>query len=287
MGWRLNENKFTVTIDLGSIMRVQGVRLYAYEDLVAAIQWPVKLGGFASEICEPQESGTLGIGLGGCVPTASLGLFSKVQQTSPSQGQCYNGTLEARFSNDDAKVDISARYVTVTGQCRGWCMFDEIQVLDKNGANISVGKKYRVTPASGDYNTSIVYADNSKLLTDGVVFSDWIISSFNSVGLLLNDGTKYVQALWFQPRKNPQTGSIWVTKANYAFGIGLPAYVTIQWRNENLVWTSGIQAPFISDCGGGCPCARLAFPLGAQVTGIKGTFPATKMWVMVTEISVV
>jgi hypothetical protein len=67
----------------------------------------------------------------------------------------------------------------------------------------------------------------------------------------------------------------------------LPASVTIQWRNASGVWQAGVAVTPSASCGPS-PCARLSLPSGAQVTGVKATFPgggSASDWYMVSQLS--
>lgn len=124
-----------------------------------------------------------------------------------------------------------------------------------------------------------------QLLVDGAVFDRWIFSSQNSVGIVNTDNGK-VEATWTTPRTGFKYAVIWLTNADPGAGIILPSSFTIQWRNEFSVWQNGIivQTLATANCGPS-PCAKLALPFTAQVTGVRGVFPRNDSWVIVTEIS--
>jgi hypothetical protein len=41
---------------------------------------------------------------------------------------------------------VNGQYVTITGTCSYWCLFDEIQVTSTSGSVISTRDTYTVTP---------------------------------------------------------------------------------------------------------------------------------------------
>ena len=74
---------------------------------------------------------------------------------------------------------------------------------------------------------------------------------------------------------------------NSTYGVVLPASVTIAWRNASGVWQAGTAVTPKANCGPGA-CASLTLPSGAQVTGVKATFPgggSSSAWYMVSELS--
>jgi hypothetical protein len=78
-----------------------------------------------------------------------------------------------------------------------------------------------------------------------------------------------------------------MTAANNSWGVILPASVTLQWRNASGVWQTGSKVTPKANCGLSA-CATLTLPAGAQVTGVKATFPgggSSADWYMVSEIS--
>lgn len=78
-----------------------------------------------------------------------------------------------------------------------------------------------------------------------------------------------------------------MTAASSAYGVLLPSSVTISWRNASGAWQAGTTVTPEPSCGPS-PCATLALPAGAQVTGVKATFPdggSSSDWYMVSELS--
>ncbi|HXP55323.1 MAG TPA: hypothetical protein VN847_10220, partial [Streptosporangiaceae bacterium] len=63
--------------------------------------------------------------------------------------------------------------------------------------------------------------------------------------------------------------------------------VTISWRNASGAWQPATAVTPKASCGPS-PCATLPLPAGAQVTGVRATFPgggSAADWYMISELS--
>ena len=273
MGWNLYDARFSVTLDLGSSQNVTVVSLTTHSDQTKGINWPREVAATAGA-CPPHARGISGKS---CAPLTSSGEATLTSQRTPGSVTSYSGTITLPITGN-------VQYVTVTGLGSGWALLDVIEVKNNEGAVISTGKSYTVTPKpSVEPVYRLVYGDDSHKLVDGAVSGDFFPPM--DVGIPSNEGGN-VESTWVSPRAISSV-NVWLTRAVPDRGIHIPHIVTIQWRNQDRQWQAGAAVVPQVSCGP-APCAKQALPMGSQVTGVRATFPiqtTTKGWFMVSELS--
>jgi hypothetical protein len=279
MGWNSEGGPFQVTINLGQSVTVGSVALVTHEDQTAGITWPNDVSG-AAAACPPQDTGITGQS---CAPVGTSGQASLASQavSGGSGADDTAGTITLPMSS------VSGQYVTVTGTCSGWCLFDEIKVLSPSGSVLSTGATYTVvpTPTNGP-GGGTTFGDDDYKLTDGAVVPVYGPQFAYAVDGIPGNSGGSVQATWTEPH-GASTATIWMSTPNSTYGVVLPASVTIAWRNASGVWQAGTAVTPKPNCGPGA-CASLTLPSGAQVTGVRATLPggaAASSWYMISEVS--
>ncbi len=279
MGWNSEGGPFQVTINLGKAAAIGSVALVTHQDQTAGINWPNNVSA-AAAACPPQDSGITGQS---CAPAGTSGPASLASQavSGGSDAGDTAGTITLPMSS------VSGQYVTVTGTCSGWCLFDEIKVLSPSGSVLSTGATYTVvpTPTNGP-GGGTTFGDDDYKLTDGAVVPVYGPQFADAVDGIPGNSGGSVQATWTGAH-GVSTATIWMSTPNSTYGVVLPASVTIAWRNASGVWQAGTAVTPKANCGPGA-CASLTLPAGAQVTGVKATFPgggASSAWYMVSEVS--
>jgi hypothetical protein len=279
MGWNSEGGPFQVTINLGKSATVGSVALVTHEDQTAGINWPNNVSA-AAAACPPQDSGITGQS---CTPVGTSGQASLASQvvSGGSDANDTAGTITLPMSS------VSGQYVTVTGTCSGWCLFDEIKVLSPSGSVLSTGATYTVvpTPTNGP-GGGTAFGDDDYKLTDGAVIPVYGPQFANAVDGIPGSSGGSVQATWTGAH-SAASATVWMTPPNSTHGVVLPASVTISWRNATGTWQTGTAVTPKANCGPGA-CASLTLPSGAQVTGVKATFPggaAASSWYMISELS--
>jgi hypothetical protein len=211
-----------------------------------------------------------------CQPEYS---FNNLQLTTKNLSRTeLSGVYSVPISN------ITSRYLTITGICSAWCLFDEFEVLDTSNFIVSVNKIYHLTPkptySLGSDKRKPDYGDNSRNLVDGIISDDFYGSMVTGINASEID---YIQTIFPNPQK-VSNRIIWLTKAQPSWSIYLPQKVSIQWRNGAFEWQNAIDVT-PQDCGFS-PCAKLVIGL-TSITGINASFPTTGWggWYMITEIS--
>jgi hypothetical protein len=279
MGWNSEGGPFQVTINLGKPAAVGSVALVTHQDQTAGINWPNNVSA-AAAACPPQDTGITGQS---CAPAGTSGQASLASQavSGGSDAGDTAGTITLPMSS------VSGQYVTVTGTCSGWCLFDEIKVLSPSGSVLSTGASYTVvpTPTNGP-GGGTTFGDDDYKLTDGAVVPVYGPQFADAVDGIPGNSGGSVQATWTGPHST-STATIWMSTPNSSYGVVLPASVTIAWRNASGVWQAGTAVTPKANCGPGA-CASLTLPSGAQVTGVKATFPggaAASSWYMISEVS--
>jgi len=279
MGWNSESGPFSVTINLGKTATVGSVALITHSDQMAGVNWPNNVSAAAAS-CPPQNTGITGQS---CDPAGTSGQASLSSHvvTGGSDSADTAGTITMPM------YSVSGQYVTITGTCTGWCLFDEMEVLSPGGTILSTGDTYTVTPMpTNGPGGGTTYGDDDYKLTDGAIvpaFGPQFADALD--GMTANNGGT-VQATWTGAH-SASTATVWMTAANNSWGVILPVSVTIQWRNAGGVWQTGSTVTPKTNCGPSA-CATLTLPAGAQVTGVKATLPgggSSADWYMVSEIS--
>jgi Domain of unknown function (DUF4855) len=280
MGWNSESGPFTVTINLGQQVAIGSVNLITHSDQIAGVNWPNDASVSVGTTCAPQDVGIPGQS---CQPAGISG-----QATLTSHLVTGGSDTADTAGRISLPIDaVTGQYVTISGVCSGWCLFDEMQVLNTSGTVISTGDTYTVTPEpTNGPGGSTTYGDDDYKLTDGAVipaygpqFADALDGMTASTG-----GT--VQATWLNPH-SASTATVWMTAANTSYGVVLPQSVTIAWRNASDVWQTGVAVTPSTSCGPS-PCAQLSLPSGAQVTGVKAKFPggaSSAGWYFASQLS--
>jgi hypothetical protein len=280
MGWNSESGPFSVTINLGKSATVGSVKLITHSDQGAGINWPSNVSASAGATCAPQNEGITGQS---CQPAGTSGQATLSSQlviggSSPNDTA---GTITMPMSS------VTGQYVTITGTCSYWCLFDEMQILSPTGTVISTGDTYTVTPQpTNGPGGGVTYGDDDYKLTDGAIIPTYGPQFADALdGMTANTGGT-VQAIWGNPH-TPSTATVWMTAGNNSYGVVLPPSVTIQWRNASNVWQTGTAVTPSTTCGPSA-CARLTLPAGAQVTGIRVTLPgggSASEWYFVSQLS--
>ena len=280
MGWNSESGPFSVTINLGRSATIGSVKLITHADQMAAVNWPNDVSVSVGTTCAPQNTGIAGRS---CQPAGTSGQATLTSNlvTGGSDAADTAGTITLPMNA------VTGQYVTISGVCTGWCLFDEMQVLNTSGSVISTGDTYAVTPEpTNGPGGGTTYGDDDYKLTDGAIIPVYGPQFADALdGMTANTGGT-VQATWLNPH-SASTATVWMTAPNNSYGVILPSSVTIAWRNASNVWQSGTAVTPSTSCGPS-PCARLTLPGGAQVTGVKATFPgggSSADWYFVSQIS--
>jgi len=277
MGWNAESTPFTVTINLGKAAAIGSVNLITHADQTAGVNWPTNVSVSAGANCAPQSTGISGES---CQPAGTSGQAVLTSRGVTGGGADTAGTISLAMNS------VTGQYVTISGVCTGWCLFDEMQVLSPSGAVISTGDTYTVTPIPTNSPNSVTYGDDDHKLTDGTIVAAYGPEFADMLdGITANTGGT-VQATWAGPH-TASTATVWMPAASSTYGVIAPSSVTIAWRNASGVWQPGVATTPSASCGPS-PCARLTLPGGAQVTGVKATFPgggSSSDWYMISQLS--
>jgi hypothetical protein len=280
MGWNSESGPFSVTINLGQAQAIGSVHLITHSDQLDGVNWPNDVNVAVGGSCAPQNTGIPGQS---CQPAETSGqaALTSYPVTGGADPADTAGTISVPLTS------VTGQYVTISGVCSGWCLFDEMQVLNPSGTVISTGDTYSVTPLPTDGpGGGVAYGDDDYKLTDGAVipiFGPQFASALD--GMTANNGGT-VQATWLNPH-SASTAAVWMTAPDTANGVIEPSSVTIQWRNASGVWQAGVAVTPSASCGPS-PCARLSLPGSAQVTGVRATFPgggSIADWYMISQLS--
>jgi Domain of unknown function (DUF4855) len=280
MGWNSESGPFSVTINLGKAVSIGSVNLITHSDQMAGINWPNDVSVSAGGNCAPQNTGIPGQS---CQPTGTSGQATLTSHLiiGGSDASDTAGTISLPMNS------VTGQYVTITGVCSGWCLFDEMQVRNPSGTVVSTGDTYTVTPEpTNGPGGGTVYGDDDYKLTDGAVIGVFGPQFADALDGMLASTGGTVQATWLNPH-SASTATVWMTAASNTSGVILPPSVTIQWRNASDVWQAGTAVTPSTSCGPS-PCAQLTLPSGAQVTGVKATFPgggSAADWYMISQVS--
>jgi hypothetical protein len=279
MGWNAESGPFQVTINLGQATTVGSVVLVTHADQTAGINWPNDVSA-AAAACPPQYTGITGQS---CAPAGTSGQASLSSQPVSGGADAADtaGTITLPMSS------VSGQYVTVTGTCSGWCLFDEIKVLGPGGSVLSAGAPYTVTPEpTNGPGGGTTFGDDADKLTDGAVIGVYGPQFADAVDGVPAGSGGTVQATWTGAHP-ASTATVWMTAPSSTYGVVLPGAVTIAWRNASGAWQASTMVTPTANCGPSA-CATLTLPAGAQVTGVKATLagghPASD-WYMVSELS--
>src|SRR6201995_2027517 len=126
MGWNAESGPFQVTINLGQTTAVGSVTLVAHAHQTAGINWATNVS-VAAATCPPQDTGITGQS---CPPAGASGAATLASET-------VTGGVDAADTNGSIALpmySVSGQYVTITGTCSGWCLFDEIRVYSPAGS---------------------------------------------------------------------------------------------------------------------------------------------------------
>jgi hypothetical protein len=279
MGWNSQSGPFSVTIYLGKTVTIGSIALITHSDQMAGVNWPNNVSASVAS-CPPQNTGITGQS---CDPVGISGPASLSSHvvTGGSDSADTAGTITMPM------YSVSGQYVTITGNCTGWCLFDEMEVLSPAGTILSTGDIYTVTPMpTNGPGGGTTYGDDDYKLTDGAVIPVFGPQFADALDGMTADKGGTVQATWTGAH-SASTATVWMTAANNSWGVILPGSVTISWRNASGAWQPGTTVTPKTSCGPS-PCATRTLPAGAQVTGVKATFPgggSTADWYMVSELS--
>jgi hypothetical protein len=182
---------------------------------------------------------------------------------------------------------VTGQYVTISGTCTGWCLFDEMEVLSPAGTVISTGGTYTVTPQpTNGPGGGATYGDDDYKLTDGDIIPAYGPQFAPALDGMTAATGGTVQATWATPH-TPTSAAVWMTAPDSNVGVILPPSVTISWRNASNIRQTGVAVTPSTSCGPSA-CAKLTLPAGAQVTGIKATLPgggSASDWYFVSQLS--
>src|ERR1700761_1584539 len=279
MGWNSEGGPFSVTVNLGSAATIGSVVLVTHSDQMSGVDWPDDAGAAAAS-CPPQDTGITGQS---CAPAGTSGPATLASQpvTAGADSADTAGTITLPM------YSVSGQYVTITGTCSGWCLFDEVEVLSPAGTVISTGDPYTVTPMpTNGPGGGTTYGDDDYKLTDGAVIGVFGPQFADAVDGIPASTGGTAQATWTGAHTAP-SATVWMTAASSAYGVVLPASVTISWRNASGAWQPATAVTPKASCGPS-PCATLPLPAGAQVTGVRAPSPgggSAADWYMISELS--
>lgn len=280
MGWNSEGGPFSVTINLGSPQVIGSVNLITHFDQAAGVNWPNNVNASAGTNCAPQNTGIPGQS---CAPAGTSGAATLTSHpvTGGSDASDTAGTISLPM------YSVTGQYVTITGTCTGWCLFDEMQVLNPAGAVISTGHTYTVTPTpTNGPGGGTTYGDDDYKLTDGTVIPVYGPQFADALDGTTANNSLTAQATWITPH-TPTTATAWMTAPSSTYGVILPPTITIAWRNAAGIWQAG-TAVTTSTSTSPAPSATLTLPAGAQVTGIKATIPgggSSADWYFISQLS--
>ena len=280
MGWNTESGPFTVTINLGKAQAIGSVALITHADQGAGLNWPSNAAAAAAAACAPQNQGITGQS---CQPAGTSGAATLTSHLVAGGSSSYDtaGTITMPM------YSVTGQYVTISGTCTGWCLFDEMEVLSPTGTIISTGHTYTVTPQpTNGPGGGVTYGDDGYKLTDGTIIPSYGPQFASALDSFTASTGGTVQATWATPH-TPATATVWMTAPDNNYGIILPPSVTISWRNASNLWQTGVAVTPSTNCGPGA-CARLTLPAGTQVTGIKATLPGSgpaSDWYFVSQLS--
>ena len=280
MGWNAESGPFTVTINLGKPAAIGSVKLITHEDQRAGINWPNDVAAAVGTSCAPQNEGIVGQS---CQPAGTSGQATLASHlvTGGSSPSDTAGTITLPISS------VTGQYVTISGVCTGWCLFDEMQILNTNGTIISTGHPYTITPQpTNGPGGGTLYGDDDYKLTDGAIIPAYGPQFADALDGMTASNGGTVQATWQNPH-NAISVTVWMTAGSNTYGVILPPSVSMQWRNASNVWQTATAVTPSTSCGPS-PCARLSLPSGAQVTGVRAVLPgggSSSDWYFVSQLS--
>ena len=106
---------------------------------------------------------------------------------------------------------VTGQYVTISGTCTGWCLFDEMQILSPTGTVISTGDTYTVTPQpTNGPGGGTTYGDDGYKLTDGDIIPDYGPQFADALDSFTASTGGTVQATWATPH-TPASAAVWMT----------------------------------------------------------------------------
>ena len=122
MGWNTESGPFTVTINLGKAQAIGSVTLITHADQGAGLNWPNNTAAAAAATCAPQNQGITGQS---CAPAGTSGAATLTSHlvAGGSSSSDTAGTITMPM------YSVTGQYVTISGTCTGWCLFDEMQIL--------------------------------------------------------------------------------------------------------------------------------------------------------------
>ena len=204
MGWNAESGPFTVTINLGKPAAIGSVKLITHADQGAGINWPNNLSAAAGATCAPQNTASPARAAPRPAPPGRPPWPPTWSPAAPAR-PTPPGTITLPISS------VTGQYVTISGICTGWCLFDEMQVLNTTGTVISTGDPYTVTPQpTNGPGGGVTYGDDGYKLTDGAIIPAYGPQFAAALdGMTANNGGT-VQATWPTPH-TPATATIWMT----------------------------------------------------------------------------
>ena len=116
------------------------MNLITHADQGAGLNWPNNTAAAAGVTCAPQNQGITGQS---CQPAGTSGAATLTSHLVTGGSSSYDtaGTITLPM------YSVTGQYVTISGTCTGWCLFDEMQILSPTGTVISTGDTYTVTPS--------------------------------------------------------------------------------------------------------------------------------------------
>ena len=220
MGWNSESGPFSVTINLGKSAAIGSVKLITHADQGAGVNWPSNVSASIGATCAPQNEGITGQS---CTPAGTSGQATLSSHLVVGGSSAYDtaGTITLPMSS------VTGQYVTITGTCSYWCLFDEMQVLSPTGTVLSTGDTYTVTPQpTNGPGGGVTYGDDDYKLTDGNIIPTYGAQFADALdGMTANAGGT-VQATWATPH-TATTATIWMTAPSNTYGVILPPSVAI------------------------------------------------------------
>ena len=198
MGWNTESGPFTVTINLGKAQAIGSVHADHPRRPGRRAQLAQQRRRRGRRHLRAAEPGHHRAKLPAAGTSGAATLTSHLV-TGGSSAYDTAGTITMPM------YSVTGQYVTISGTCTGWCLFDEMQILSPTGTVISTGDTYTVTPQpTNGPGGGTTYGDDGYKLTDGDIIPAYgpqfaaALDSFTAS----TGGT--VQATWATPHTPSQ-----------------------------------------------------------------------------------
>jgi hypothetical protein len=274
VGWLLHEDEASIVFDLGKSVPISSIEMYTWGGGIHGINWPVcPVALLSADHPIYTGSGGSDCPCGLRMLTGSQPVINRRRSDSDMDGRII-------FS---ATKPISARYVTILTRGHGWVMCSEVRILS-NGMNLlSKSTPYTLRPLPSN-GSSVPYADDGSILTDGVIASDF--APERVVGWQ-DDGVREIVVDLGKVRDLHRL-TAW-SLGGGAYGICAPKTVSFSLSTDGKAWSPAEMATAGVEPKAGT-CGVLPYVLNLK-TGVRGRYVRVRVtrsqgWAMLSEISV-